>query len=42
MRRLLEADLKRVLVKILPWILLLVWFIFDAVSIANSIGKAGQ
>ena len=40
MRRLLEADLKRVLVKILPWILLLVWFIFDAVSIANSIGKA--
>ncbi len=40
MRRLLEADLKRVLIKMLPWILLIVWFIFDAVSIANSSAKA--
>ncbi|WP_026519333.1 hypothetical protein [Butyrivibrio sp. FCS006] len=40
MRRLLEADLKRVLVKLLPWILLVAWFVFDTVSIATSIGKA--
>ena len=40
MRRLLEADLKRVLVKILPWVLLAAWFIFEAISIAMNIDKS--
>ena len=40
MRRLLEADLKRIVVKILPWIVLLIWFVYDTISIANTIGDA--
>lgn len=40
MRRLLEADLKRVLVKILPWILLLAWFISQTISIATSLDQS--
>ena len=40
MRRLLEADLKRVLIKILPWILLVLCFIYETVSLVNSLDKS--
>lgn len=40
MRKLLEADLKRVLVKILPWVLLAAWFIYQAISITLNIDKS--
>lgn len=40
MRRLLEADLKRIMAKLLPWILLVIAYIVLGISLATGIGKS--
>ena len=40
MRRLLEADMKRIMTKIIPWLLLLVVWIFLGVRLAVGIGDS--
>ena len=40
MRKLLEADMKRIMTKILPWVLLLAVWVYIAVKMATGIGDS--